>query len=65
VAALVVTAVLGVTGGSGKAGVAAGLVLATAAGGLVYLGVGRILRIGELDAVLALARSAVRSGEPS
>ena len=57
VSALAVTGVLGVAGGAGRSGVPRALVLATAAGGLVYLGVGRILRIAELDALLALARS--------
>jgi putative peptidoglycan lipid II flippase len=63
VAALVVTGVLGVTGGAGRLGAVVGLVLATAAGGIVYLAVGRLLRIGELDALLGLARAAARRSE--
>lgn len=63
VAAFVVTGVLGVAGGAGRLGVLSALVIATAAGGLVYLVVGRVLRIAELDSVLGLARAAVRRSE--
>jgi hypothetical protein len=63
VAALVVTGVLGVAGGAGRVGVLGALAIATAAGGIVYLGIGRMLRIAELDAVLGLARAAVRRSE--
>ncbi len=62
-AALVVTGVLGVAGGAGRVGVLSALVIATAAGGIVYLVVGRVLRIAELDSVLGLARAAVRRSE--
>ena len=64
IAALVASALGGALGASpGRLGVLALLVLATAAGGLVYLVLGRVLRIGELDAVVGLARSAVRRAE--
>jgi putative peptidoglycan lipid II flippase len=63
VTGLVVTATLAVVGGTGRAGTLVALIVATAAGGLVYLGLGRALRIGELETVLGLARSAVRRSE--
>ena len=63
IAALVVTAVLGALGGTGKLGVLVALLVASAAGGIAYLGLGRALRIGELETVIGLARSAVGRSE--
>ena len=44
----------------GKLGVFAELVLATGAGGLVYVGVSRLLRVAEVSTLIGLAMSALR-----
>lgn len=64
VAALIATGATGALGASpGRLGTLAVLVLATGAGALVYVGLGRLLRIGELDAVIGLARSVLPRAE--
>ena len=50
---------------SGKARAIAELVVATAAGGLAYLALSRVLRVAEAGTLFALLQSAVRRGVPA